>query len=167
MAYKRGNRITSFGASFIPALVMFHFIMLLVRLVNWLIFRLHIEERQRLRSLKGGLLVSNHTLVLDPGIIAHTISPKRTYFTMLEETATIPLTAGPFASCSNRPRPRNRKKHNGVEDEHEDECEDEDEPKDELNPHLATRNAKPRHLKPETYYCIDRRPTIMSWSLKQ
>jgi 1-acyl-sn-glycerol-3-phosphate acyltransferase len=70
---------------------MFHFTMLLVRLVNWLIFRLHIEGRQQLQSLKDGLLVSNHTLVLDPGIIAHTISPKRTYFTMLEETACIPL----------------------------------------------------------------------------
>jgi hypothetical protein len=52
-----------------------------------------------------------------------------------QETATIPLTAGPFARCSNRPR--NRKKHNGVEDEYEYE----DEPKDELNPHLAPRNS--------------------------
>jgi hypothetical protein len=55
-----------------------------------------------------------------------------------QETAAIPLTEGPYARCSNRPRrrprPRNRKKHNGVEDE--DEYEDEDEPKAQL----VTRN---------------------------
>jgi hypothetical protein len=37
---------------------------------------------------------------------------------------------------SSRPRPRNLKKYNGVEDE--DEYEDEYEPKDELNGHPAT-----------------------------
>lgn len=36
-------------------------------------------------------MVSNHTLVLDPGILAHAIRPRRTYFTMLEETACIPF----------------------------------------------------------------------------
>jgi hypothetical protein len=35
--------------------------------------------------------------------------------------------------CSNRPRPWNRKKYNGVEDENDDE----DEPKDALNQHPA------------------------------
>jgi hypothetical protein len=35
--------------------------------------------------------------------------------------------------CSNRPRPRNRKKYNGVKDEDDDE----DGPKDELNQHPA------------------------------
>jgi hypothetical protein len=38
--------------------------------------------------------------------------------------------------CSNRPRPRNRKIYNGVEDEYE--YEDEDEPKDELNPFFSS-----------------------------
>jgi 1-acyl-sn-glycerol-3-phosphate acyltransferase len=91
MAYKRGNTIAAYGSSFIPATVMFHFTLLLVLLVNRLIFRLKIEGREQLERVSSGLLVSNHTLVLDPGIIAQVLRPQRTYFTMLEETACIPL----------------------------------------------------------------------------
>jgi 1-acyl-sn-glycerol-3-phosphate acyltransferase len=91
MAYKRGEQIAAFGASFIPAIVTYHIIMLLVLIINRLLFRVKIEGRHRLQAVQSGLLVSNHTLVLDPGIIANVVRPKRTYFTMLEETACIPL----------------------------------------------------------------------------
>lgn len=91
MAYKRDGNIQTYRYSFIPAAVMFHFALLLVMLVDWLIFRLRIEGRERLRRVASALLVSNHTLVLDPGIIAHVLRPYRTYFTMLEETACIPV----------------------------------------------------------------------------
>jgi len=91
MAYKRGEKILTYSSSFIPATVTFHFILLLVVLFNRLIFRLRIEGRERLRGVASALLVSNHTLVLDPGIIAHVLRPQRTYFTMLEDTACIPL----------------------------------------------------------------------------
>ena len=91
MAYKPGQKILTYGPSFIPATVTFHFILLLVVLFNRLIFRLRIEGRERLSEAAPAMLVSNHTLVLDPGIIAHVLRPQRTYFTMLEETACIPL----------------------------------------------------------------------------
>jgi 1-acyl-sn-glycerol-3-phosphate acyltransferase len=91
MAYKLGDRIAMFNASFLPAKVVFHITLLFVRLADRLIFRLRIEGREHLRQVRFGLLVSNHTLVVDPGIIAHVIRPRRTYFTMLEETACIPL----------------------------------------------------------------------------
>ncbi|UCF97020.1 MAG: 1-acyl-sn-glycerol-3-phosphate acyltransferase [Spirochaetaceae bacterium] len=91
MAYKRGGKLAAFDASFLPAQVMFHFTLLLVRIIDWLVFRVKIEGREHLQKVTSGLLVSNHTLVLDPGIIAHVIRPHRTYFTMLEETACIPL----------------------------------------------------------------------------
>lgn len=91
MAYKRGEKISTYGSSFIPAKVMFHFILALVLLVNRLIFHLRIEGRQQLQRVPSGLLVSNHALVLDPGIIAQVLRPQRTYFTMLEQTACIPL----------------------------------------------------------------------------
>jgi 1-acyl-sn-glycerol-3-phosphate acyltransferase len=91
MAYRRGDPLVTFPASFLPARIIFHFILLLVRLVDWLVFRLRIEAREYLEGVGSGILVSNHTLVLDPGIIAHAIRPARTYFTMLEETACIPL----------------------------------------------------------------------------
>ena len=91
MAYKRGEKIRTYSSSFIPSTVIFHFTLLLVVLVNRLIFRLKIDGREQLRRVASALLVSNHTLVLDPGIIAHVLRPYRTYFTMLEETACIPL----------------------------------------------------------------------------
>ncbi len=58
--------------------------------MNWLLYRVHVEGRGNLRGLPRAVLVSNHTLLLDPGIIAHAIRPRRTYFTMLEETALVP-----------------------------------------------------------------------------
>jgi 1-acyl-sn-glycerol-3-phosphate acyltransferase len=91
MAYKRGAKIPAYGSSFIPAKVMFHFTLMLVVIVNRLLFRLRIEGREYLQRVTSGLLVSNHTLVLDPGIIADVLRPRRTYFTMLEQTACIPL----------------------------------------------------------------------------
>ena len=62
-----------------------------VRVVDWLLYRISIEGRENLRGLGRAILVSNHTLLLDPGLIAHAIRPRRTYFTMLEETALIPF----------------------------------------------------------------------------
>ena len=91
MAYKRGEEIRAYSPSFIPAAVMFHFTLLLVQLVDRLVFRLKIEGREQLQRVASAMLVSNHTLVLDPGIIAHVLRPHRTCFTMLEETACIPL----------------------------------------------------------------------------
>jgi 1-acyl-sn-glycerol-3-phosphate acyltransferase len=91
MAYKRGEKISTYSSSFIPSTVTFHFILLLVVLFNRLIFRLRIEGRERLHGVASAMLVSNHTLVLDPGIIAHALRPHRSYFTMLEDTACIPL----------------------------------------------------------------------------
>jgi 1-acyl-sn-glycerol-3-phosphate acyltransferase len=91
MAYKRGAKITAYRSSFIPATVIFHFTLLLVVIVNRLLFRLKIEGKEHLQRAASGLLVSNHTMVLDPGIIADVLRPQRTYFTMLEETACIPL----------------------------------------------------------------------------
>ena len=44
------------------------------------------------------ILVSNHTLLLDPGVIAHAIHPRRTYFTMLEQTASAPWLALPWVN---------------------------------------------------------------------
>jgi 1-acyl-sn-glycerol-3-phosphate acyltransferase len=91
MAYKRGEKIPAYSPAFIPATLMFHFTMLLVRLVDRLIFHLKIEGREQLQRVASAMLVSNHALVLDPGIIAHVLRPHRTYFTMLEETACIPV----------------------------------------------------------------------------
>jgi 1-acyl-sn-glycerol-3-phosphate acyltransferase len=91
MAYRKGARIIGFTPSFVPFIVLFAFALGVVRLIDWLFYRIRIEGRERLRPLGSAVLVSNHTLLIDPGIIAHAISPRRTYFTMLEETALVPF----------------------------------------------------------------------------
>jgi 1-acyl-sn-glycerol-3-phosphate acyltransferase len=90
MAYTRGANIITFTPEFPPFRIVFLFVLAAVRLIDWLCYRVSISGRENL-SRPGAVLVSNHTLLLDPGIIAHAISPRRTYFTMLEETALIPF----------------------------------------------------------------------------
>ena len=90
MAYRRGDRIIGFTPGFIPFTVLYGIVITAVRVVDWLLYRIRIEGRENLRGLRRAILVSNHTLLLDPGLIGHAIRPRRTYFTMLEETALIP-----------------------------------------------------------------------------
>jgi 1-acyl-sn-glycerol-3-phosphate acyltransferase len=91
MAYTRGARIIRFTPAFPPFTILFHAVLAAVRVVDWLFYTITIKGRENLGRIDGAVLVSNHTLLLDPGIIAHAIRPCRTYFTMLEETALIPF----------------------------------------------------------------------------
>ena len=90
MAYRKGARIIGFTPRFVPFIVLFEFVMAVMRPFNSLIYRIRFHGRDRLRPLRGAVLVSNHTLLLDPVIVAHAIGRRRTYFTMLEDTALIP-----------------------------------------------------------------------------
>ena len=90
MAYRKGARIIAFTSTFPPFIVLYHMMLSFVRIYDWLIYGIRIRGRENLSRLNGAILVSNHTLLFDPGIIAHAIRPRRTYFTMLEETALIP-----------------------------------------------------------------------------
>jgi len=65
--------------------------LILVKLIDFLVFRLKVKGRKNLKRVKEAILISNHTLIMDPGLIAHAIRPCRTYFTMLEETAIVPF----------------------------------------------------------------------------
>ncbi|MGA2477644.1 MAG: lysophospholipid acyltransferase family protein [Spirochaetia bacterium] len=91
MAYTRGANIINFTPEFPPFTIVFQFVLAVVRLIDWLFYRISITGRENLAQAQAAVLVSNHTLLLDPGIIAHAISPCRTYFTMLEDTALIPF----------------------------------------------------------------------------
>ncbi|HTO24174.1 MAG TPA: lysophospholipid acyltransferase family protein [Spirochaetia bacterium] len=88
--YRKGAPIIGWSPRFIPALAMFHFALSAVRVCDWVIYRARVLGREHLRGLPAAVVVSNHTLLFDPGIVAHAIRPRRTYFTMLEETALIP-----------------------------------------------------------------------------
>jgi 1-acyl-sn-glycerol-3-phosphate acyltransferase len=91
MAYHKGSNIIGFTPGFLPFIVLYRFVLTLVRIFDALVYRLRITGRENLRVFDRAVLVSNHTMLLDPGIIAHAISPRRTYFTMLEDTALIPF----------------------------------------------------------------------------
>lgn len=90
MAYRKGNDIVGFTPSFLPFLAMFQLVMLPVRLVNWLFYRTRVLGRANLSTCAAAILVSNHTMLMDPAVIAHALGSRRTWFTMLEETALIP-----------------------------------------------------------------------------
>ena len=91
MAYTRGAAVIPFTPRFLPFRVVFRIVLTLVMLFDWSVYRIRITGRQNLRRVPRAVLVSNHTLLLDPGIIAHALAPCRTYFTMLEETALVPF----------------------------------------------------------------------------
>ena len=88
--YRKGARIIGWSPRFLPFIAMFHLVLTAVRICDWVVYRIRIRGREHLRGLDAAVIVSNHTLLFDPGIIAHAIRPRRTYFTMLEETALIP-----------------------------------------------------------------------------
>jgi 1-acyl-sn-glycerol-3-phosphate acyltransferase len=90
MAYRKGTDIVGFTPSFFPFTAMFRLVMLPVRLVNWLFYRTRVRGRKNLWTEERAILVSNHTMMMDPAVIAHALGRRRTYFTMLEETALIP-----------------------------------------------------------------------------
>jgi len=90
MAYRKGTDILGFPPSFLPFLATFHLVMALVHVVNWLFYRTRIKGRANLALARRAILVSNHTMLMDPAVIAHALGRRRTYFTMLEETALIP-----------------------------------------------------------------------------
>ncbi|MGD0727954.1 MAG: lysophospholipid acyltransferase family protein [Spirochaetia bacterium] len=91
MAYRKGANIIGFTPPFPPFIILYHLVVALVRIFDWCVYRVRITGRENLPRTGGAILVSNHTLLLDPGILAHALRPRRTYFTMLEETALIPF----------------------------------------------------------------------------
>lgn len=81
----------AFGPAFLPSVILIQACLFAARIIDWLGFGLTIKGRKNLRTVARALLVSNHTLLVDPGVVAHVIWPRRTYYSMLEETALIPL----------------------------------------------------------------------------
>ena len=90
MAYTKGSRILGYTRRYLPFVLVFAVVITVVRLWDWCAFGLRVHGRRHVRNAPRAVLVSNHTLLFDPGVIAHAIRPRRTYFTMLEETALIP-----------------------------------------------------------------------------
>lgn len=63
----------------------YHFTLFFVIVHDWLAFGMRIKGRRNIRIRKA-ILVSNHTLYLDPGILSHAIALRRAYYSAMEET---------------------------------------------------------------------------------
>lgn len=65
----------------------------LVVIYNFLVFGLRIEGRANLKSApqKGCILISNHSLYLDPAVIINTLFPRRAYYFALKSHFHHPL----------------------------------------------------------------------------
>jgi 1-acyl-sn-glycerol-3-phosphate acyltransferase len=63
----------------------YHLTLFFVIVHDWLAFGMRIKGRRNLRIRKA-ILVSNHTLYLDPGILSHAIAPRRAYYSAMEST---------------------------------------------------------------------------------
>jgi 1-acyl-sn-glycerol-3-phosphate acyltransferase len=63
----------------------YHVTLFFVILLDRLAFGMRIKGRHNIRIRKA-ILVSNHTLYLDPGILSHAISPRRAYYSAMEST---------------------------------------------------------------------------------
>jgi 1-acyl-sn-glycerol-3-phosphate acyltransferase len=68
----------------------FHAVTMLIIPFNLLVFSLRIKGRKNAK-VRRAFLVSNHILYLDGPVIVHTIWPRRSYFSALEETFQIPF----------------------------------------------------------------------------
>jgi 1-acyl-sn-glycerol-3-phosphate acyltransferase len=80
--------------------IVFWFTLFAVIIFDIIIGRLKVMGRENLRAAlkKGAFLISNHTLYLDPALIAHAIAPYRTCFTAMEDTFSIKA-IGPYIRC--------------------------------------------------------------------
>lgn len=89
MAYETADKIVDFSPvyRFITGVV-FWMTFLLFTTYDILFFRLKIKGRTNLERVrgKGCFLISNHSLYLDPSIIAHAIAPRRSMYSAMQET---------------------------------------------------------------------------------
>jgi 1-acyl-sn-glycerol-3-phosphate acyltransferase len=91
MAYRVGDHPLSPSFGFrLSSHFVFYTVLYPVIFVSRVVFGLRVRGFRNLRQARPAFLVSNHTLFLDPGVLAAVLFPFRTYFTMLEETALIP-----------------------------------------------------------------------------
>ena len=77
------------------SLLVYSIVFTVVVFYNKVAFGLRVRGREHLRKIDGGFfLISNHSLYLDPAIVAHSIFPRRTYFSAMAETFDRPFIGG-------------------------------------------------------------------------
>jgi 1-acyl-sn-glycerol-3-phosphate acyltransferase len=78
--------IINFSLSFqIASFIVYYITLFFVIIFDHIFFNIKIIGRNNL-NIRKAILISNHTLYLDPGILSHAIMPRRTYFSAMEKT---------------------------------------------------------------------------------
>lgn len=99
-------RIINFSPAYRAASAIFYQVVFFLALIfNTLFYRLQIIGRNNLH-LEKALLVSNHSMYLDPATIAQALFPRRTHYTVLEETFSIPILGGMIRLLGAFPLPK-------------------------------------------------------------
>ncbi len=97
--------INSSAAYKIASFIFTQLVFFLVLVFDTLFYRLEVSGRRNLR-LQKAFLVSNHSMYLDPATVAQAVYPRRTHFSVLEETFSIPILGGMIRLLGAFPLPK-------------------------------------------------------------
>lgn len=94
MAYKRGDPLVERKPVFLAASAAITWLVIVLgRVLIGLLYGYRVRGRENLAAIRGrrAVFVANHVLPLDPLFQACAIAPRRTYYTLLEETVLTPV----------------------------------------------------------------------------
>lgn len=91
MAYKPGDKLISNNICFrIAALLTFYVIVVVASILVWALYRSRIFGRRYLKQVDKAITVSNHSMFLDPVLVAASFFPDKPFQTLLEATVLAP-----------------------------------------------------------------------------
>lgn len=92
MAYKPGDKLITKSRWFrLAAFMTFYSLIVLAYILVWALYRSRVYGRKTLRSVEKAITVSNHTVLLDPVLIAASFFPDKPFQTLLEATVCAPF----------------------------------------------------------------------------
>lgn len=92
MAYKPGDKLIENSYWFrLAAFLTFYVIIIPAYILVWGLYRSRVYGRKKLQSVERAITVSNHTVLLDPVLIAASFFPDKPFQTLLEATVCAPF----------------------------------------------------------------------------
>lgn len=92
MAYKHGDKLIARSRWFrLAAFMTFYPLIVPAYILVWALYRSRVYGRKTLRSVENAITVSNHTVLLDPVLIAASFFPDKPFQTLLEATVCAPF----------------------------------------------------------------------------
>ncbi len=120
MRYRKGAPLTS-DTSFSRLMgdILIAFVALIGRPLSRLLYSIRIETKKPEKSRKlpsRAILISNHCMPLDPVFHGMAVFPRRTYFTLLEETCEAPVLGSLVRFLGGIPLPRSGTRLDDIEE---------------------------------------------------